>query len=120
MADSKGITKNVPVRVRNLIKKAGTNKPKGIADYLKIRVRAADLPSSINSFCVTVLNKKYICISDQLNEASGQNKAVCRGIGYFVLGRTASELEIDYFENELYNHILDSDLHSVDSYLKIG
>lgn len=45
---------NIPLRVRNLIKKAGTNKPKGIADYLQIRVRVADLPSSINSFYVTV------------------------------------------------------------------
>ena len=76
---------NIPLRVRNLIKKAGTNKPKGIADYLQIRVRAADLPSSINSFYVTVLDKKYICISDQLTEAREQNKAVCRGIGHFPL-----------------------------------
>lgn len=109
---------NIPLRVRNLIKKAGTNKPEGIADYLQIRVRVADLPSSINSFYVTVLNKKYICISDQLTEAREQNKAVCRGIGHFVLG--GNEEEIEYFESELYNQLLDDDLYSVNQYLRIG
>lgn len=112
-------THRIPLRVRNLIKKAGTNKPEEIAAYLKIRVRVADLPSSINSFYVTVLNKKQICISDRLNEDK-KNKAVCWGIGYFVLGNRASEGEITYFENELYNQLLDSDLESIDSCLKIG
>ena len=108
----------IPLRVRNLIKKAGTSKPKGIADYLKIRVRVADLPSSINSFYVTVLDKKYICISDQLN-ADRQNRAVCEGMSYFILGGN-NRLELDCFENELYNQILDDDLHGVDQYLRIG
>lgn len=117
MPDSK--THRIPLRVSNLIKKAGTNKPKEIADYLKIRVREAELPDGINGFYLKDLNKKYICISDQLNEAR-QNRAVCAGIGYFILGCTVSELEIDYFANELYNRVLDSDLHNVDNYLKIG
>ena len=76
------------------------------------------MPDSTNSFSVTVLNKKYICISDQLTEAREQNKAVCRGIGHFVLG--GNEEEIKYFENELYNQLLDDDLYSVDQYLRIG
>ena len=105
-------THRIPLRVRNLITKAGTNNPEEIAAYLKIRVRVAAFTSSINSFCVTASNKKQICISDRLNEDK-KNKAICWGIGYFVLGNRASEGEITYFENELYNQLLDS-------YLKIG
>lgn len=77
MPDSKN--HRIPLRVKNLLKKAGTSKPKEIADRLKISIRIADLPSSINSFSVTVLKNKYICISDQLSKDS-QNMAICRGI----------------------------------------
>ncbi|NCD12087.1 MAG: hypothetical protein EOL93_06010 [Epsilonproteobacteria bacterium] len=109
---------NIPLRVRNLIRKAGTRKTKEIADYLQISIRVADLPSSINSFSATILKNRYICISDQLNEPIEQNKAICKGIGYFLIG--GNEEELEHFENELYSQLLDGDLQSADNYLRIG
>jgi hypothetical protein len=117
---AEGISKNVPVRVRNLIKKAGTTNPQEIAEYLKLWVKVADLPSSIDSFCVTVLGNDYICVSDQLKTAEQQRK-VCRGIGHFTLGANSSEEELNSFTDELYRQLSDSDLNTtLDSYLKVS
>lgn len=117
---AEGISKNVPVRVRNLIKKAGTTNPQEIAKQLKISVKVADLPSSMDSLCVTVLRQKFICVSDQLKTAEQQQK-VCRGLGHFTLGANSSEEEINCFTDELYRQLSDSDLMTtLDSYLRVG
>lgn len=115
-----GLSKNVPVRVRNLIRKAGTTEPKAIAEFLKIRVKVADLPSSIDGLCITVLKQKFICVSDQLNTAD-QHKEVCRGIGHFVLGPNSSEYELNLFKQEMYRQLSDDDLATtLDDYIKVG
>lgn len=117
---AEGISKNVPVRVRNLIRKAGTTNPQEIAEYLKLWVKVVDLPSSMDSLCVTVLRQNFICVSDQLKAAEQQRK-VCRGIGHFVLGANSNEAELNSFTNEMYRQLSDSDLNTtLDSYLKVG
>lgn len=65
---------NIPLRVRNLIKKAGSSDPYDIARFLNIKIKTVNMPEHANGFWRRVLRRKYICVSDRLEE--WQRKAV--------------------------------------------
>lgn len=47
---------NIPLRVRNLIKKAGSSDPYDIARFLNIKIKTVNMPEHANGFlaaCIT-------------------------------------------------------------------
>ena len=65
---------NIPLRVKNLIKKCDTSDPYRIAKELNIEIVFCDTPEKINGMWRRILRRKYIVISERLTE--WQRKAV--------------------------------------------
>lgn len=65
---------NIPLRVRNLKEKYGTNNPFLLCEFLKILVIYQDL-GDIKGFSIKHLRKKLICINENLNEVD--SRIVC-------------------------------------------
>lgn len=59
---------NIPLRVKNLIKKYNTNDPYRIAKELKIEIVFCETPNKINGMWRRILRRKYIVIDKNLNE----------------------------------------------------
>lgn len=125
---------NIPLRVRNLIKKAGSSDPYEIADYLNIKIKTVSMPRHTNGFWLRILRRNYICISDQLND--WQRKAVIgHELGHIMLhpqykyfcldSRTyfcsqRHENEADFFSVELCGYSMDIEENFVELFLKEG
>ncbi len=125
---------NIPLRVRNLIKKVGSSDPYEIAQYLNIKIKTVSTPEHTNGFWRRVLRRKYICVSDRLEE--WQRKAVIgHELGHIILHPEYSyfcmdrrtyycsqrhENEADYFSTELCRYCTDSESRFVDLFLKEG
>lgn len=65
---------NIPLRVKNLVKKYETNDPFKLCKYLGILVIFADL-GDIKGYSVKRLRKKLICINENISDFS--KKIVC-------------------------------------------
>lgn len=125
---------NIPLRVRNLIKKAGSSDPYEIADYLNIKIKTVSMPRHTNGFWRRILRRNYICISDQLND--WQRKAVIgHELGHIMLhpqykyfcldSRTyfcsqRHENEAVFFSVELCGYSMDIEENFVELFLKEG
>lgn len=125
---------NIPLRVRNLVKKAGSSDPYEIARHLGIKIKAVSMPEHTHGFWRRVLNRKYICVSDQLNE--WQQKAVIgHELGHIILhpkyryfcldSRTyycsqRHENEADFFSIELCSKSMDVEERFIELFLKEG
>lgn len=124
---------NIPLRVRNLIKKAGSSDPFQIAKFLNIKIKTVSMPEHANGFWRRVLRRKYICISDRLEE--WQCKAVVgHELGHIILhpqykhfcldSRTyfcsqRHENEADAFSTTLCAYSMGTE-YDVDKFLKEG
>lgn len=125
---------NIPLRVRNLIKKAGSSDPYEIANYLNIKIKAVSMPEHTNGFWRRVLGHKYICVSDRLDE--WQRKAVIgHELGHIILHPEYSyfcmdrrtyycsqrhENEADFFSIELCCKTIDVEENFIELFLKEG
>lgn len=58
---------NIPLRVKNLKRKYGTNDPFKLCKYLGIIVIYADL-GEVKGYSIKRLRKKLICINEKLND----------------------------------------------------
>lgn len=65
---------NIPLRVRNLKEKYGTNSPFLLCEFLKILIIYQDLGNT-KGFSIKYLRKKLICLNENLNEIDA--KIVC-------------------------------------------
>lgn len=75
---------NIPLRIRNLIRKAGSANPYDIAAYLNITVYPYPLVGHANGFWRRVLRRKYIVVNSNLSE--WQQKAVIgHELGHIIL-----------------------------------
>lgn len=66
---------NIPIRVKNLIKKCGTRDPFKLCEYLKIIVFFLDLGENTKGFYQKIKGKKVIVINVNLDEFT--QKVVC-------------------------------------------
>lgn len=126
---------NIPLRVKNLIKKADSPDPRAIAAAMGIRVRLVDMPTHINGCWKRVLRRKFIFVSDRLEE--WQQKAVIgHELGHIILHpqyhcfcldsrtyycSTKHENEADAFSVALMKEVMpEVDSCFVDVFLKEG
>lgn len=125
---------NIPLRVRNLILKAGSSDPYEIARYLDIKIKTVSMPEHTNGFWRRVLRRKYICVNKRLNE--WQRKAVIgHELGhillhpqyqYFCMDSRAyycsrrHENEADFFSIELCSQSMDVEENFIELFLKEG
>lgn len=58
---------NIPLKVKNLVKKWGTSDPFKLCNYLGIIVSYKDLGKA-KGYSLRKLRRKYICINENLNE----------------------------------------------------
>lgn len=75
---------NYKVRVRNLIKKYGTNNPFELANELNIATLQLDLPKSIRGFLVKALRRKFIVLNKDL-PYNVQKIVVSHELGHAIL-----------------------------------
>lgn len=76
---------NIPLRVRNLIKRYDTNDPISIATTLKIRIIYCKTPSQVNGFWKRILRRKYIAINNRLTEEWQIKAVVAHEIAHILL-----------------------------------
>lgn len=75
---------NIPLRVRNLIKRAGSSNPRQIATYLGIKVKFVNTPNHINGFWLRILHRKFIFVNERLDEWQ-QNAVIAHEIAHIML-----------------------------------
>lgn len=78
------MTRNIKLRVKNLVRKYNTSDPFQIADDLGIKIVRLALPNQIRGFLVYVLRRKYIVLNDALCYAA-QKVIVCHELGHMRL-----------------------------------
>lgn len=74
---------NIPLRVKNLVKKYGTSNPYKLCSFLKIKIRYADLGDAKGVFKI-ILGNKFILINEKLSEYS-QKVVLCHELGHAIL-----------------------------------
>ena len=74
---------NIPLRVRNLVRRHGTSDPYRIAKELGCTVMLCDLPEHANGMWCRILRRKYIFISDGLEEWQ-QAAVLCHELGHII------------------------------------
>lgn len=126
---------NIPLRVRNLMKKHGTCNPLLIASYLNITVFYGKTPPKINGLWRRVLRRKYIYINEDLQEDWQIKAVIAHEIAHILLhpgyrcyciaGRTYIanahyESEADQFAAELISHGFGIDSSGVIDFLQNG
>lgn len=77
---------NIPLRVKNLIKKYGTKNPYTLCKILKIHVRYMDL-GNIKGVYKKIVTNKFIIINENLSEIM-QLVVLCHELGHAVLHDT--------------------------------
>ncbi len=87
---------NIPVRVRNLIKKHGTNNPYTLCMYLNINVLFCEL-GDIKGYYKKCLRKKFIVLNSDLDEFS-RKIVLAHELGHAVLHNSKDiNLMKDYY-----------------------
>ena len=126
---------NIPLRIRNLVRRAGSSDPYSIASFLGIKIKAVDTPTHINGIWKRILRRTFIFVNERLPE--WQQKAVlAHELGHIILhpkynyfcldsrtyfSSTRHENEADSFSVELLKYSCpDIDSKFVDSFLKEG
>lgn len=126
---------NIPLRVKNLIKRCDSTDPLAIAKTLKATVLYCDTPRGIHGLWRRILRRKYICVNVELTE-DWQIKAVIaheiahillhRGYKcYCIAGRTyvanqRYENEADEFATELISYSYDIEKWYILDFLQNG
>lgn len=125
---------NIPLRIRNLIRKADTTNPYLIAAHLKINIRFVNTPSHINGFWKKILKRKFIFVNADLEEWQ-QKAVIAHELGHILLhpqykyfcqnSRTyycsqRHENEADTFAILLCQETLDIDKRYIERFLKDG
>lgn len=77
---------NIPLRVRNLVKRHGCSDPFFIAKCEKIEIVFFDLPLAIRGFLLKVLRRKIIFVNQNLSELQ-QLVVICHELGHALLHR---------------------------------
>lgn len=77
---------NIPLRVRNLIKKYGTKNPYTLCKILKIHVRYMDL-GNVKGVYKKIVTNKFIVIDEKLSEIM-QLIVLCHELGHAILHDT--------------------------------
>lgn len=77
---------NIPLRVRNLIKKYGTKNPYTLCKILKIHVRYMDL-GNVKGVYKKIITNKFIVIDEKLSEIM-QLIVLCHELGHAILHDT--------------------------------
>jgi Zn-dependent peptidase ImmA (M78 family) len=126
---------NIPVRVRNLIKRHDTADPLLIANQMKISIMQGKTPHGVNGFWRRILRRKYLGLNDKLTEEWQEKAVVAHEIAHIILhpgyvsycmaGRTyysnsRKEDDADEFTAELLSHSCDIDRVYVLGFLKNG
>lgn len=75
---------NIPLRIRNLIKRHDTNDPYKIAKELGITVMAVELPERTYGIFKRVLGRKYVLVNDSLPEGI-QRFIVAHELGHVLM-----------------------------------
>ena len=75
---------NIPLRVRNLVKKYGTANPVFIARMLNIHIRYVDTPAQVNGFWLKILRRKFIFVNANLAEWQS-NAVVAHELAHIIL-----------------------------------
>lgn len=75
---------NIPLRVRNLIKKAGSSNPWVIASMLDVHIRLVETPTHINGFWLRILRRKFIFVNQSLEEWQ-QKAVISHELGHILL-----------------------------------
>lgn len=125
---------NIPLRVKNLLRKYGTTDPYQIAKEMNIEIVFSKTPNKINGFWRRVLRRKYICINEDLSE--WQRKAVLgHELGHLVLhpryknycmagrtyyAKTRHEDEADEFSIILLSYSTNLEKQTIAKFLKDG
>ncbi len=77
---------NIPLRVKNLVKRHDTANPTKIAQELGFTIYPAELPASINGMWRRVLKRKYIVVNENLNEWQ-INAVIAHELGHYACHR---------------------------------
>lgn len=75
---------NIPLRIRNLIRKHDTNDPYIIAKELGITVLVLELPERTYGLFKRVLGRKYVLVNDSLPEGI-QRFIVAHELGHYIM-----------------------------------
>lgn len=75
---------NIPLRVKNFIKKHGSTNPVLLSKGENIDIVYWDLPASIRGFLVRVLRRKIIFVNEHLSELQ-QDVVICHELGHAKL-----------------------------------
>ena len=75
---------NIPLRVRNLVRRYATTDPYRIAKDMRCEVMLAPLPDHINGMWRRILRRKYIFINDHLEEWQ-QTAVLCHELGHILM-----------------------------------
>ena len=79
---------NIPIRVRNLVKREGTSDPVRIAKYLGCRILYCDLPCHVNGMWRRILRRKYIFVNESITEEWQQKAIIAHELGHIILHPT--------------------------------
>lgn len=77
---------NIPLRVKNIIKKHGTKNPHALCKLLKIHIRYMDL-GSVKGVYKKIVTNKFIIINENLTEFM-QLLVLCHELGHAILHDT--------------------------------
>jgi Zn-dependent peptidase ImmA (M78 family) len=126
---------NIPLRVRNLIKRHGTCSSLRIAAYLKVTVFYGRTPPKINGLWRRILKRKYIYVNEELEEDWQIEAVIAHEIAHILLhpgyrcyciaGRTYVanahfENEADQFSAELISQCYGIDKLGIIDFLQNG
>lgn len=75
---------NIPIRVKNLIRKYGTSNPYELADELDIKICECVLPDKVRGFFVRALRRKFIVLNTNMTEIE-KTIVLCHEIGHVRL-----------------------------------
>lgn len=75
---------NIPLRVRNLVRRYAATDPYRIAKDMRCEVMLAPLPDHINGMWRRILRRKYIFINDRLEEWQ-QAAVLCHELGHILM-----------------------------------
>lgn len=126
---------NIPLRVRNLVKKHNTADPMRLAKKMNICIMNGQTPNKANGFWRRVLRRKYIGLNEQLENEWQKQAVVAHEIGHIILhpdyknyclaGRSFfanshKENEADEFAAKLISYYSNMDKKYIVDFLKNG
>ena len=124
---------NIPLRVRNLVRRHDTSDPFRLATELNCIVYFLDLPPTVNGFWKQVLRRRTIAINENLEEWQ-QAAVLCHELGHVVchqgyvafsmrntsFSNSRMEREADEFAERLMSYRYDLDEYYISRFLAEG